>query len=1088
MNGDDRRPIVFLAFANSYTGDARYLRNLSEEARRVQKALERAVGAGLCEVVERSNVNSQDLFDVFLDPRYRGRIAIFHFAGHANGFQLLLDSSEGSLQVAHAGGFAAFLGQEKGLQLVFLNGCSTHAHVQGLLNANVSVVIATARAIDDQAAMEMSARFYEALGAGDAIGKAYATAESVVRTARGDNPRDFYYENAEEVDRWPWEIAFRPGAAKSLELSLPGLVGDYLYDLPEFQERSLPDEPYRNLSWFTRAEAEIFFGRGREIRALYQDAVSDKSARIILLYGQTGAGKSSLLEAGLIPRLQGSHQVSYARRGQGQDLTACLRAAISLGTGDRSWRDGWASHLAGSNRGPAIVILDQVEAALAGPAQGKSEEFESLLNCLQSIFGRGQEPLAGRVILGFRKEWLAEIKKAVETADLAYSTHFLERLDRSGIIDAIEGPTRSQRCREKYRLTIERGLAERISDDLLRDTTSPIAPILQILLSRMWAAAKKANPDRPHFDLNMYLTMEAEGIHLDSFFDRQLATLGRSMPAFVNSGLALDLLEYHTRNAEPAVAAERSRNEIETAYPHAISAMPEFMNECKQLYLLVESGLNSDEPPSTRVYHDTLAPVVRKRFHQSSRPGQRARRILESRSTEWEGDQDGTPLDESDLAAVERGEPGMRCWTHAERRLVTASRRKFFRRYGWGLLVLFVTPGVIASVAQIDAMNAAATRILLVLGTGIMSFGTWLLYRRLRTSPVERQVLAITIVVIAALIGVAFDQILSSPLLTNYAFPPEIAFSLLGALPLIGLAFVIISHRQAGWRNVPYWAYLIAIFAGAYVGWLGYDLVTSVNELRNKLPELRMALDTGFPDELLLSGTPTARGLSLIVIKPGGGKAKREDVSSIIQEADPSKRLVRKVRYIGFDHPIANRMLSTGDDISSLVDEVRPSIIDSLEVWADAIVFVGFGYRVRVGVFPVIVAESGSQTGDAGEPQASEPVSGTQRARELADRFEKELFNALKGERRAFEVVNVQPLLKPYGNTFTRLKRYNGLAVASLMGAARVDIGIFAALYPEPAKNDSGAGASAMNYRMHVFLMNESGGWQNIAIPEFPTK
>ena len=45
---------------------------------------------------------------------------------------------------ADAAGLAAFLGQQRGLQLVFLNGCSTQAQVKGLLEAGVGVVIATA--------------------------------------------------------------------------------------------------------------------------------------------------------------------------------------------------------------------------------------------------------------------------------------------------------------------------------------------------------------------------------------------------------------------------------------------------------------------------------------------------------------------------------------------------------------------------------------------------------------------------------------------------------------------------------------------------------------------------------------------------------------------------------------------------------------------------------------------------------------------------------------------------------------------------------------------------------------------------------
>ena len=90
-----------------------FLRQLPEEARRLRKALQPAEQAGLCEVVVRSNSTAGDLFEVFQDPKYRKRIAILHYGGHANGYQLLLESAGGELAAADAGGLAVFLAVSK---------------------------------------------------------------------------------------------------------------------------------------------------------------------------------------------------------------------------------------------------------------------------------------------------------------------------------------------------------------------------------------------------------------------------------------------------------------------------------------------------------------------------------------------------------------------------------------------------------------------------------------------------------------------------------------------------------------------------------------------------------------------------------------------------------------------------------------------------------------------------------------------------------------------------------------------------------------------------------------------------------------
>jgi len=71
MPAGSTKPIIFLAFANDRDDRVGYLRNLPEEAKRIQEVLERASSAGLCEVVERRNATLKDILDVFQDPDKR---------------------------------------------------------------------------------------------------------------------------------------------------------------------------------------------------------------------------------------------------------------------------------------------------------------------------------------------------------------------------------------------------------------------------------------------------------------------------------------------------------------------------------------------------------------------------------------------------------------------------------------------------------------------------------------------------------------------------------------------------------------------------------------------------------------------------------------------------------------------------------------------------------------------------------------------------------------------------------------------------------------------------------------------------------
>jgi phospholipase C len=197
---------------------------LKEEYKQLCDILKAEECAKLCEVVERPFATSKQIWDVFQDKKYRDRIVIFHYAGHAEDFRLLLESSSGEVSPLHAPGFAAFLGEQHGLRLVFLNACSTLPQVQGLLDANVPAVIATSEKIAEQIAIELAARFYKGLAGGISIRRAYNEAVASIRADFGDDILEYYLDGAPTEARWPWELYPKVGGAAH-EWSLPEAAG-----------------------------------------------------------------------------------------------------------------------------------------------------------------------------------------------------------------------------------------------------------------------------------------------------------------------------------------------------------------------------------------------------------------------------------------------------------------------------------------------------------------------------------------------------------------------------------------------------------------------------------------------------------------------------------------------------------------------------------------------------------------------------------------------------------------------------------------------------------------------------------------------
>ena len=165
-------PVIFLVYANDRVDPAQHLRNLKHEIDVIRKTLRSAEQAGLCEVIFEPNASVDQVISIFQDPRFRNRIALFHYAGHADGYHLLLESSSGGYGAAHAEGLAEFLGTQNALQLVFLNGCSTEQQAQGLLDAHCPSVITTSQAINDATAMDFAISFYQGLGGGVSLKRA----------------------------------------------------------------------------------------------------------------------------------------------------------------------------------------------------------------------------------------------------------------------------------------------------------------------------------------------------------------------------------------------------------------------------------------------------------------------------------------------------------------------------------------------------------------------------------------------------------------------------------------------------------------------------------------------------------------------------------------------------------------------------------------------------------------------------------------------------------------------------------------------------------------------------------------------------
>lgn len=386
--------------------------------------------------------------------------------------------------------------------------------------------------------------------------------------------------------------------------------------------------PFKFLDSYQKDDLDIFFGREKETEKLY-DALS--GVKHLLVYGPSGAGKTSLIECGLRNQFSDADWFAITVR-RGGDLNAAVFARIceqlrepfdldptTKLPADAGFEFGDAvERLFAEQYKPVYLLFDQFEELLI---QGSDAEKQQFFTRLQRLI-RYKTPC--RILLIMREEFIGHLSEFEPLCPSLFQHRFrLEKMGRANVRTVIQQILEADKYRSAFRVEQPEHLANTILAKL-PDTQREIELAhVQVFLGELWDRANASL--KSEIVLHSGLVKEDDNLErvLDSFLKNQLQELapahGEKAPLEL---LAAMISERHTKLQLSAADLETAltKNAVALQQP-----LPDLLRELEQRRIL--RTLKSGEQTQYEISHDVLARVVGQNLTEDMKLREKAREI-----------------------------------------------------------------------------------------------------------------------------------------------------------------------------------------------------------------------------------------------------------------------------------------------------------------------------------------------------------------------------------------------------------------------------------------------------------------------------
>ena len=358
--------------------------------------------------------------------------------------------------------------------------------------------------------------------------------------------------------------------------------------------------PFKFLDSFTKDDREIFFGRDKEIEELHSRVFESK---ILLVYGTSGTGKSSLINCGLANKFSESDWLPINVR-RGNDINYNLFDALSKnaltrapfekvsGSGNKSYnlekllRSVYLDHFK-----PVFLIFDQFEELfIFGHRDEKNELIKNIAKVIDS-------DIQCRFIFSIREEYLAGVTEFEKVIPAFLSNRIrIEKMTRQNAVQTIEGPCRI------HNIKIDAGFSETLLEKLNPDTSDVELTWLQIFLDKIIRLAEEEDRRVNRFSMDLLSKLGDVKDILGSFLEEQISQLDDP-----DTGLIL-LKSFVSVKGTKRQITEDEVIEYSETFGKGIDS--EVIKELIQKFIRLRILRDKDEDGKYELRHDSLASKI----------------------------------------------------------------------------------------------------------------------------------------------------------------------------------------------------------------------------------------------------------------------------------------------------------------------------------------------------------------------------------------------------------------------------------------------------------------------------------------------